>query len=952
MHAGTLDRPRCAYEGRAMVSDKPTQLPEPGAPDVLFVVDISGYVFRAYHALPPLSSPSGEPTHAVLGVTTMLQKLIQEQTPALLAVAMDSRTRSFRHELYDAYKANRPPAPEDLKQQMRRVREIVEAYGIPVLQQDGLEADDVIATAVGQARAAGLRVVIVSADKDLLQLVGDDVVMYDTGRNRVFGPQETVAKLGVPPHQVRDYLALVGDSSDNVPGVPSVGPKTAAKLLGEFGSLDDLLARLPDVSKRGLREKLTEHAEAARLSQKLVTLKSNANVAADAQALASSGADTRALHGLFSELGFTRLLAQLDTPQEAHTRPASADSPAGPAGPRAEYPAPGSWEGETRLILRGEELDALASELQQAERVALFSITDGPRAIGDGVVGLALGWHGGAAYVPVAHSYLGVPAQLPPEAVARALANVMAGTHVAKVSADAKRELLAWTKLLNDASDTRGNTIRGIDFDNGLASYLLDAELHGHSMHEISRELFQLDLAAQDVLLPKRRLKKASLPSESSIEEIANHGGQMVRAILGCYPVLLERVIAEGCESLLRDLELPLSAVLAQMECTGIRVDAVILNRLSQRVAEQLVELEAKCTELAGHEFNVASPRQLETILFDELGLPVVKKTKTARSTDHSVLEELALHHELPAAILEHRMLAKLKNTYLDALPKVIGARSGRIHTDFRQTVAATGRLSSTDPNLQNIPIRTQLGREIRKAFVARDGWSIVSADYSQIELRVLAHLSHDPELVEAFRADEDVHVRTARALFGVAPEDVTREMRAQAKTVNFAVIYGQTQFALARNLRIERSQAARYIRAFFEQYAGVKAFMDKVVEEGRETGIVRTLCGRTRKLPDLRSANRVRRQAAERVARNTPIQGTAADIIKLAMIAVDRAMANEQLESRMLLTVHDELVFEAPRQECESLQKMVKRQMEGVMQLDVPLVVDVSDGDTWGQAH
>jgi DNA polymerase-1 len=484
-----------------------------------------------------------------------------------------------------------------------------------------------------------------------------------------------------------------------------------------------------------------------------------------------------------------------------------------------------------------------------------------------------------------------------------------------------------------------------------LASYLIDPERHSHSLADIARFELETTLSDGEKLLLEHRLMPGRL-SEQPIETTAANAAQVARTTLRAHAVLEPRLTAVGCAPLLHDLELPLSYVLCDMEMTGVRVDAECLGRMSKAVETQLVDMEQRCRTLAGHDFNVGSPRQLEAILFDELKLPVIKRTKTARSTDHSVLEELAVLHELPQAILDHRMLAKLKSTYLDALPAEINPKSGRIHTDFRQAVAATGRLSSTDPNLQNIPIRTEIGRSIRDAFIPRDGWLVLSADYSQIELRVLAHLSQDRELLAAFGENTDVHTRTARAIFSVAEDKVTREMRGQAKTVNYAVIYGQTQFALARNLRIERGQAARYIKAFFEQYSGVAAYMQNIVAEAKQSGEVRTLYGRIRKLPDLFSDNHQRRQAAERIARNTPIQGSAADIIKRAMIAIHRDLVQRKLQSKMLLTVHDELVFEAPPEEKEVLEKLVCERMEGAAELAVPLVADRGWGASWGKAH
>jgi DNA polymerase-1 len=914
-------------------------LPDAGDPRALYVIDISGYVFRAYHALPPLQSPKGEPTHAVLGVTTMLLKLVADQRPAMLAVAMDSRGKSFRHELFPEYKATRPVQPPDLSQQIARLREIIDAYAIPTLQQEGIEADDLIATLVKRAREQNLHVVIVSADKDMLQLVGDDVVMYDTGRNLVYGPEETRTKLGVLPERVRDYLALVGDTSDNVPGVPSVGPKTAQSLIEQYGDLDGIYAALPQITKKALREKLETNRDKAFLSRDLVTLRDSLEVEMDPAALAWSGADIPLLRSMFTELGFTRLvtdLAQLGSPQQQGGAGAVA------AKPREPTPAVPST-----AILDAAGLTATAAALTKSQRCLIVPIADDPHAVRAAMIGLIVACDDAPpVYIPFGHRYLGHPEQLEPAAVLEALRAPLEAETPSKLCIDAKR---AWTLFAR-----HGISLRGVKFDLMLASYLVDAERHGHSLRELSSEFGERDLLAAQLLLTGTAGTVAATThaADLMIEQANDYASEIAHVARIVEPLLAERLRLLDCEKLLSDIELPLALVLSRIERTGVLIDTVQLARMSGKVAEDLVGLEARCRELAGREFNVGSPRQLEAILFDELKLPVVKRTKTARSTDADVLEELARKHELPAAILEHRMLAKLKNTYLDALPREIDPATGRVHTDFRQTVAATGRLSSSEPNLQNIPIRTEIGRLIRDAFVAREGWSILSADYSQIELRVLAHLSHDLELVEAYTTGEDVHVRTARAIFGVDTAGVTRDMRGQAKTVNFAVIYGQTQFALARNLRIERSEAARYIKAFFEQYAGVQRYMDEVVAEARVSGVTHTLLGRVRTLPDLNNRNRQLREAAERIARNTPIQGTAADIIKIAMVRIARALEERGMQSRMLLSVHDELVFEAPPEEHNALETLVMDAMEHAITLDVPLVVERGWGRSWGEAH
>jgi DNA polymerase-1 len=913
-------------------------LPPAGDPNTLYLIDVSGYVFRAYHALPPLSNAAGEPTHAVLGVTTMIQKLMQDYKPALIAVAMDSKTPGFRRELYPEYKANRPVAPPDLRQQMGRVYEIIDAMRIAMLQREGVEADDVIATTVRWARAQGLKVVIVSSDKDLMQLIGDDVWMLDGARNITYGPAEVEAKLGVPPALVRDYLSLVGDTSDNIPGVPSVGPKTAVTLLKEHGSLDGIYAKLETVSKPALREKLTTHQDNARLSYQLVGLRDDIEVTLDHAAITQQPADAPRLRQLYVDLDFVRLINTI--PANVATSSAAPAEPAAPVAPALPMSPPD-------VVLEASALALLAAELQAAERVALTVLVEGDHVVSSYIVGFAFAFasegRGRSAYLPVGHTGLGRPDQLAVSAVLEALAPFLRDPRPTKLCVDSKREILAL--------EASGAQLAGVAFDCMLASYLIDPERHSHSLADIAR--FDLDDALSDPA--KALLGRVLVPGSLSGDDpghAAEVSSSVLRTALRARDVLAASLKQANGEGLLVDMEIPLARVLAHVEATGIRLDAHHLQTLGSKVTEDLVRLEARCRELAGRDFNVGAPRQLEAILFDELKLPVIKRTKTARSTDHEVLEELAALHELPNTILEHRVLAKLKSTYIDSLPKQVNAKTGRIHTDFRQAVAATGRLSSSDPNLQNIPIRTETGRSIREAFVPKEGWLLAAADYSQIELRILAHLSRDPELLDAYRTAADVHVRTARALFEVDDAGVTREMRGQAKTVNFAVIYGQTQFALARNLRIERPRAGRYIEAFFKQYAGVAAFMEKIIDEARAAGEVRTLAGRVRKLPDLNSTDRVRRQAAERVARNTPIQGTAADILKLAMIGIDRAIRAAGMEARMLLTVHDEIVCEAPATEREALEKLLREQMEGVMTLEVPLVVEVGWGATWGKAH
>ncbi|MCA9576921.1 MAG: DNA polymerase I [Sandaracinaceae bacterium] len=894
-------------------TDAPAKLPPKGDAHTLYLIDISSYVFRAYHALPPLSNSRGEPTHAVQGVTSMLLRLIGDRAPAYVVVAHDAPGPSFRRELYEPYKANRPPAPPDLSQQITRVKEVAAAWGLHPLERSGFEADDIIATITHRAREAGLQVVIVSADKDLLQLVTDGVTMYDTMREKVFGRAETIERMGVPPEQVRDLLALMGDSSDNVPGVKGVGQKTAAKLLEEHGSLDGIYAAVETIKAKALKQKLLDNRALAYVSRDVVSLRADVDVLFDLEAARYDGGDAQALRKIFTELEFTRMLAQMD-------------------------PAP-TLEGHYQLITDEEDLRPLGAAIRDANALSIHSIVSDDDARRGELLGVALtATEGVAAYVPVSRlGHAGVDA----EALRAFLAPLLSNSLLRKVG-DVKREHLVW--------GARGVIVRGERFDPTIASYLLDPGRHGHSLEEIARAELDAELTSLESVLGKGKGKVPLVDVEA--RDLLPYAAQRADFQLRLSALLGPRMDQGDFHRLMFDIELPLARVLAGMERVGVRLDVPPLEAMAETVARDLAVLEARCHELAGEPFNVGSPKQLEHVLFDVLDLPVVKKTKTGRSTDQSVLEELAPMHPLPEAIIEHRSLAKLASTYIEALPREVDPRTGRIHTHYNQAVAATGRLSSSDPNLQNIPIRTEIGRRIRECFVAQPGWMLMAADYSQIELRVLAHLSRDPELVEAYRTGMDVHVRTATALFDVPAEQVTREQRAQAKTVNFAVIYGQTQFALARNLKIERSEAKRYIDAFFARYAGVQRYMDDLVESAHRTGFVTTELGRKRTLNDIRSRNHNLRAGAERIARNTPIQGTAADIIKIAMVRIDAALRRAQLRTRMLLSVHDELVFEVPEDERAAAEALVRPCMEGAMALSVPLVVDIGWGPNWVVAH
>lgn len=916
----------------------PATLPPKGDPEAAYFLDVSGYVFRAYHALPPLNTKTGEPTHVVLGLTNMVLRLLEDQAPARLCVCFDPKGPSFRKNVYAEYKANRQETPDDLKRQLSRCEEVIDALQLPTERSADLEADDLIATMVKRAQEAGLKSVIVSSDKDLLQLVSDEVVMWDTMRQRVFGPLETEAKLGVGPGLVRDYLALTGDSSDNVPGVPSVGPKTAQKLLDQFGSLDGIYASLDEVARPALKKKLTEHKSQAYLSKELVSLREDTSLNVDFDRLVWRGGDAPKLEELFRELEFGRLHDLVTAGKLGQGSVANAKQDRAPHKVEAV-------DGLTVVKSRS-QFDALLTSLSKVDLAGVCTIVEARTAARDmtrpGLRGVGIASEQRGWYLPA--EALTQLASSDEKSLLVPLGSVIKNA----CSLDLKHDTLAF--------EAAGATLAH-GFDVGVAWYLVAAGQRLETPAQAAGRLWNRELVEDKALaaLLKGSAQKSMLEDQegSVVERLGRYACERAALSLALKPDLEAQMEADGLLRLYEDVEQPLIRVLVQLERAGVGLDTTLLTQMSKKTALRLDALEKAAQDLAGHAFNLASPKQLETVLFDELGLPVVKKTaKGGRSTDVEVLEELTEEHALPTLILEHRQLSKLKGTYLDALPKAVARSSGRVHTAFHQTVAATGRLSSSDPNLQNIPIRTELGREIRAGFVPAEGTELLSADYSQIELRVLAHLADDGLLIDAFRTDADVHRRTASALFEIPEDDVTREQRGQAKTVNYAVIYGQSAFALAKNLSISRQEAGRYIDAFFARYAGVHDFMEQVVTDARKSGYVTTLLGRKRRLPDLNNRRRPVQQGAERMARNTPIQGTAADIMKLAMLRVSDALKADGLAARMLLTVHDELVFEAPQEEKTTLTRIVREGMEQAFELKVPLKVDLGWGRNWGEAH
>ncbi len=901
---------------------RPTELPKPNSPDVLYLVDLSGYVFRAYHAIQPLATATGEPSNATYGTTNMLQKLVNERKPLFLGVALEGQG-NFRDDIDARYKATRPPRPDDLIVQMKRCREIVDAFRIPAIEVARYEADDVIAALVKQARAAGMFVVIASADKDLMQLVDDRCVLWDAMRDRVYGAPEVEQKFGVPPRMVRDLLALVGDTSDNVPGVPGVGVKTAAELLLEHGSMDGVYAALDKIKRAKIRENLKTHEADARISRELVTLRDDAPVTLDKDALRYDGGDIPRLRAIFTELGFTRQIGLL------------------PRDTRATSAKPTALEAEYRTVGDETELEAVAAGARESKTLAMVVHTTPEEAMRAAVVGVSFATApSSAVYVPLGHRYLGAPKQIPWATFVKVMGPVLEDVTIRKVGHDLKRADVVFRQ--------KGIHLRGEAFDAMLASYLLDPEAT-HDLVNVAEREAAVKIPMLESVAPKVRGRPQAALEELPVEEATPFAASWAAAAFRIAERAQSRLEENGLTSIFETLEMPLSEVLGDLERTGVLVEPRALVHLGEVMSKELAALEEKAREASGHpELNLASPKQLEGILFDELGLKVTKKTKTGRSTDAEALEAIADDHALPRIVLEHRAIAKLKGTYVDALPRLIHPDTGRIHGHWRQAVAATGRISSEEPNLQNIPIRTALGKEIRKAFVAPPGQVFLSADYSQIELRVLAHLSHDPVMVEAFRTGQDIHVRTAMEVFGVGADEVTEDMRRKTKTINFGVIYGMGETALAKRLSIPRKEAAAFIEAYFERYQGVHKFMRQTMEDARRTERVRTLLGRIRLLPDLHNSDRMRRAYAERIAANTPIQGTAADILQLAMVKLREPVVPG---ARMVLTVHDELDFEVPEALAEEAAAKVRSVMEGVVSLDVPLVVDVGWGKSGAEA-
>ncbi len=884
----------------------------------LFLIDGAHTLFRAYHAIRSLATSKGFPSNAIYGFLQILRKVIKDYDPEYLAVVFDLPAPTFRHEIYPEYKAHRPPTPEDLAVQIPWVKKFLAAYRIPCLEKEGYEGDDIMGTLARQAGEKGLEAVLVTGDKDLCQLVGPGITVLDPRKDIMLGPAEVVAKHGVSPEQLTDLLALTGDAVDNLPGLPGVGPKTAAALLNQFETLDEIFARTGDIKKPALRKLVEENKEQIRQTYQLVELFCEVPLAFKMEDLQRQEADVSLLRELFIQFEFNRFREEL---------------PAEKSLPDAHY--------KTILDEAGfEELIELLAQSKQGFALDLETTSKTP--ILAELVGLSFALDGDRAfYVPVGHNYLGVPPQLSSSFVLERLQPLLEDPSLPKFGQNIKYDLLVLKK--------KGIQVKGVAFDTMIASYLLDPSLRGHSLDALALTHLQHKMVSFKEVTAKKGLKTFD---EVELEDATFYACEDAHATYQLTTILEKKIKEEDFERLFCDVEIPLIEVLTEMELVGVKIDTAFFHNLSVEFQGALGKVEKEIHELSGGPFNINSPKQLGSILFDQLKLSQPKKTKTGYSTDVKVLTRLAAEHPLPRLVLEYRSLAKLLSTYIEALPRLVNPATGRIHTSFNQAVAATGRLSSSDPNLQNIPIRTADGRRIRQGFVPEPGMVMLSADYSQIELRVLAHVSEDPGLQEAFKKDEDVHAHTASLLFGCGLEAVTDDMRRQAKVINFGVIYGMGSFSLAQQLDISREEAKAFIDQYFQTYRGVQIWREACLEQVRERGYVTTLLNRRRYVRDLTSKNQGVRAMAERTAVNTPIQGTAADIIKLAMIRVFKRLQEEGLQTRMLLQVHDELVFEGPEAELEAVKNLVREEMEGVMPLQIPLKVDMQAGKNWSEAH
>lgn len=934
----------------------------------ILIIDGHSLAHRAFHALPPtLSRADGTPTNAVLGFCNMMVKLLEQEQPDVGICAFDRPSPTFRHEQYEEYKATRKPMDESLRVQMPIVREAARAFGFSVVELDGWEADDVIGTLSRMAEEAEDEAIIVTGDRDALQLASDRVRVVLTRRGisefDEYGPDEVRAKYGFGPELIPDFKGLMGDVSDNIPGVPGVGEKTAMRLVSEIGAVEDVLAGAHSIKQERLKNALLENAEQARASKYLATIDRNAPIGMDLEQCCAVQRDPGRLAEFLRKQGFRLLLSRLGlVGAGAGAGPGSGPGPGDGAGQASLFGAAPSGgevqEGgslgsvDVQIVTTQEGVNQLAALLREAGRFAFEIVSVGARSIAARIVGLAFAAPGISSYVPIGRSEHGVGDSgdvsnagcVSPEVAASRLRPVFADAAIEKSCHDVKEKIILLRSI--------GCELGGVSFDSMIAAYLVDPAAPNADMCDLAEKW--IGVSVPSVRASIRQKAKRTRDPESCIG--SEEAGTMCASCLAVMPqleaTLLASISSYGMDRLYREIEMPLAAVLADMEMAGVKVDAARLRELSREMDSTLDRLVADIYRHAGEEFNINSTKQLGHVLFERLGLPPVKKTKTGYSTDAEVLETLAELHPVIGKTLEYREIAKLKSTYVDALPELINPRTGRIHTTFNQTVTATGRLSSTDPNLQNIPVRTEEGRKIRDVFIpGEDGWVIISADYSQIELRVLAHISQDATLIQSFLRDEDIHRRTAAEVFGVDFDDVTPEMRSRAKAVNFGIVYGISDYGLAKNIGVKPAEAKEFIERYFERYSGVRSYMNSIVAQAKLDDYVTTLMNRRRLLPELSSPSFAVRRFAERVAMNTPIQGSAADIIKRAMVNAHARLAREGLRARLLLQVHDELVLEAPADEAEAAAALVAEEMSESVQLTVPLKVDVAVGKSWMDA-
>ncbi len=882
----------------------------------LYLIDGNSYLYRAFYAIRNLSSPDGFPTNAIYGFTSMILKILREKKPDYFAVIFDTPAPTKRHEIYEKYKAHRRPMPDELRQQVPFIKEIIKALQIVSIEKPGYEADDILGALAREAAKEGMDVYIVTGDKDMCQVVSPKIKLYDTMKETITEERDVLERFGVEPSRFPEIIALMGDASDNIPGAPGIGEKTAVKLLQEFGSLDRLLEKHDEIKNAKARKAVSEHIENIKLSRELATIHPEIPIDMPVKNLKQGEPEWDKLMEFFRRFNFSSFMKLI---------------------PEQNTAAPGKTE--YIAVFDEEKLEQAIQDV--TDEISIDTETTSKSPVTAELVGISFSINPAKAYyIPLTHSYLGAPRQMSKEAAFGKLKEVLENPGIKKAGHNIKYDLIV---LKNE-----GINLKCLSFDTMLASYLLNPNKANHNLEDVCLDYLGIKKSSFNDVTDKGKLNFREVP----VDDATQYSGEDAAAVLKLKKQLAPVLEKEELAKLFNDIEVPLIEVLADMEMAGVKINASLMNDFSGQLQSELASIEKRIYFIAGEEFNINSPKQLQEILFEKLGLKTIKKTKTGYSTDIEVLEQLATEHELPREIIEHRTLSKLKNTYVDALPKLINPGTSRLHTSFNQTITATGRLSSSEPNLQNIPIRGNWGVKIREAFIAESGHLLLSSDYSQIELRVLAHLSKDQGFIEVFQHDGDIHTRTAIELFGVPAGEVTPEMRRRAKTVNFGIVYGISPFGLGKQLGIPPDEARAYIDTFFVKHAGVKKYMDQAIEQAAEKGFVLTMFNRKRQIPELRSANKNIQQLGERLAINTPVQGSAADIIKISMLNIWRRLKKEKFKTRMLLQVHDELLFEIPEEEKDTIVPLVREEMENAVKLDVPLKVDIGAGKNWAEAH